>query len=204
MAWTSEKLLTAIGDFGTTECVTEARMAELTGMGERQVEGAVRLLRKHSLIEKTGKGCHKLTAAGKEALAAGTTRLHSGPKGKWAGGSRRMVKNTMRERIWRAICLPNHRKFTVPEIITLVVDGTERGDVTSGVQRYVRSLAKAGYLVEMKRREPCASPTSPGFKRWWLPDDKYTGPQAPVVRNNYTTLYDPNTEAEIDISGVAQ
>lgn len=197
MAWTSKPLLTAIGEFGTSECVTEARMAALTGMEPRQIEGAVRLLRKHGLIEKTGKGCHKLTAAGKEALAADTTRLHSGPKGKWAGGSRRMVKNTQRERIWRAIFI--RRKFTVPEIISLVVDGTERGDVTSGVQKYVRALAKAGYLIEMKRREPCASPTSPGFKRWWMPDDKYTGPKAPVVRLGYTALYDPNTEIEVKL-----
>lgn len=197
MAWISQKLLTAICEAAPEECITEVKMAELTGMESRQVEGAVRLLRKHGLLEKTGQDCHRLTSAGKEALNA-EMRLHSGPKGGWSGGARRVIKNTLRERIWRAICI--RRKFTVPEIITLVVDGNERGDVTSGTQKYIRALAKAGYLVEMKRREPCISPTSPGFKRWWLPDVRYTGPQAPAVRNGYTAVYDPNTETEIDIS----
>jgi hypothetical protein len=190
MSWVSQKLLTAIGEASPDECITEARMVEITGMGVRQVEGAVRLLRKHEFIETTGKGCHKLTSAGKEALTS--ARLSSGPKGGWSGGARRMMSGTLRERIWRAMGI--RRKFTIPDLVVLAVDGTESGDVTSGVQKYVRALAKAGYLVELPRREPCKSPTSPGFKRWWLQDDKYTGPKAPVVRLNYTVVYDPNTE----------
>lgn len=197
MTWTAEQLLTVIRDSGMRECITEARLIELTGLTPRQVECSAATLRRNGLIEKTGRGCHKLTSAGKEALTAGA-RLRSGPKGSWNKGTRRKAGNTLRERVWRAIHI--RRKFTVPEIITLVVDGTERGDVTSNVQKYIRALARAGYLIEMKRREPCVSPTSPGFKRWWMQDEKYTGPIAPVVRNNFTIVYDPNTEETHDIS----
>lgn len=196
MAWTAEQLLTAIRDERVCDCITEERMVMVTGLTPRQVECSAATLRRNGLIEKTGKGCHKLTDAGKEALAAGT-RLRSGPKGSWNKGTRRKMGNTLRERIWRAIFI--RRKFTVPEIITLVVDGTERGDPTNNVLKYIRSLTRAGYLIELKRRDPCVSPTSPGFKRWWMPDGKYTGPIAPVVRNKLTIVYDPNTEETHDI-----
>jgi hypothetical protein len=197
MAWIAEQLLKSIRDDKVCDCITEERLVMLTGLTPRQVESSAMTLRRNGLIEKTGPGCHKLTGAGKEALKAGA-RLHSGPKGSWNNGTRRKAGNTLRQRVWRAIVI--RRKFTVPEITTLVVDGTERGDPTSNVQKYVRALARAGYLTELKKREACASPTSPGFKRWWLQDGKHTGPLAPVVRNNLTAVYDPNTDLTHDIS----
>jgi len=200
MIWRAEQLLTTIRESGMRECITESRLVELTGLTSKQVESTAMTLRRNGLIEKTGQGCHKLTSTGKEALKAGC-RLRSGPKGSWNTGTRRKLENTLRDRVWRAINI--RRKFSVPEITTLVVDGTERGDPTSNIQKYVRALARAGYLVELPRREPCISPTSPGFKRWWMQDGKHTGPIAPVVRNNFTIVYDPNTEQTHDISGGA-
>lgn len=201
MIWRAEQILTALREHPLEPCITEERLADITGLSDRKVEDAVFTLRRNGLLEKTGQGCHTLTKAGKEALKAGAKavcRLRSGPKGSWNSGTRRKRENTLRDRIWRAMNI--RRKFSVPEITLLVVDGTERGDPTSNIQKYVRALAKAGYLTELPRREPCISPTSPGFKRWWMQDGKHTGPIAPVVRNNYTIVYDPNTEETHDIN----
>lgn len=198
MAWIAEQLLTAIRDSDMRECVTEARLIELTGLTPTQVERAVFTLRHNHLLEKTGMGCHKLTSAGKEALETGAN-VHSGPRGKQQSG-KRVFKDTLRIRVWRAIRI--RRKFTVPEIITLVADENSRGDITSNVQKYVGALAKAGYLIELSKREHGTAPTSNGYKRFWLQDEKDSGLKAPVWRLERNTVFDPNTEIEIDISGV--
>lgn len=200
MSWTSEAILTAVGAFGGGECVTEVRMAELTGLTERQIKEACVKLVRHNLLEKTARGCHKLTAAGKEALASGK-HMRSGPKKSWESGHR-VVPDTLRDRSWRAMRI--RRKFTVPELISLVVDGTERGDVSNNLQKYLKALQMAGYLVLLPRREPGLSPKSPGYKRWWLRDEKDTGPKAPLWKVKAQKVYDPNTEETHDISGVAK
>ena len=194
MAWIAEQVLTAIRDSGMRECITEERLLELTELSKRQVQQSCRLLRGSGLLVKTAEGCHTITSAGEEALAAGA-RYRSGPKdGKQTG--KRVWKDTARIRIWRAIRI--RRKFTVPEIISLVADES-RGDMTNNVQKYVRALAKAGYLIELPRREAGTALTSNGHKRWWLTDDKDTGPEAPIWRLERSTVFDPNTNIEVAI-----
>lgn len=195
MAWIAEQVLTAIRDSGMRECVTEDRLLELTNLSKRQVQQSCRLLRGSGLLEKTEEGRHTVTRAGLEAINAGA-RYRSGPKDGQQNG-RRVWKDTHRIRIWRAIRI--RRKFSVPEIIALVADETARGDMTSNVHKYVRALARAGYLIEMPRRDAGGALTSNGYKRWWLRDDKDTGPLAPVWRPKRGTVYDPNTRAEVAI-----
>lgn len=191
MAWNAQKLLTAIRDADLRKCITEAHLVELTGLNANQVRQSAATLCKNGLLEKTGKGCHKITRAGKQALAAGEN-----------GRGARVWPDTLRVRIWRAIRI--RRKFSIADIIALVADENSRGDITSNVQKYVRALTLAGYLVEMSRREQGTAPTSNGYKRWWLQDAKDTGPKAPVWRAGKKSVYDPNTDAEIDISGVTK
>lgn len=194
MAWIAEQVLTAIRDERICACITEERLVMVTGLTKRKVQESCRKLCHSGLLMKTGEGCHTITKAGLEALAAGA-RYRSGPKDSKQSG-KRVWKNTARILIWRAIRL--RRKFSVPEIITLVADET-RGDMTSNVQKYVRALAKAGYLIELPKREAGTALTSNGYKRWWLTDDKDTGPEAPVWRPDRRTVYDPNTRVEVAI-----
>ena len=194
MAWISEKLLTAIADNSPTECVTEARMCEITGLKQLQVERAALKLRKYGLLEKTSQGCHVLTDSGREAVAAGI-KLHSGPT-QWT--SPKVNKDSLRIRVWRAMRI--RRKFSIPDLELLVAQGGEK-DITNNIGKYVRALAKAGYLVELAKREAGTAITSNGFKRYWLPEDKDTGPQAPVWRKAKETVFDPNTESEVSICG---
>lgn len=194
MVWIAEKVLTAINDAGLQDCVTKEQLVVLTELTPQQITGFTSKLSGHGLLKVTGKGCYKLTDAGKQALAAGG-RFRSGPKGKESGICR-VLENTLRVRIWRAMRI--RRKFSVPELISLVVDGTE-ADITNNVQKYLGALAKAGYITEMPRREPGTAIGSNGFKRWWLQDAKDTGPQAPVFKARIKTVYDPNTRESIDI-----
>ncbi|MDR2220985.1 MAG: hypothetical protein LBE24_10490 [Methylobacillus sp.] len=188
MAWVSEQLLNSVRQASARECITEARMIEITGLTAKQVENAALKLRKHGLMTKTGKGCHKLTDAGREATAA-SVKLRSGPR-EWTAP--KINKDTLRVRVWRAIRI--RRKFSIPDIEMLVAKGGEK-DIASNIGKYIRVLVKAGYLVELPRREAGTALTSNGFKRWWLRDENDTGPQAPVWRK--TSVYDPNTEVEV-------
>lgn len=190
MAWNGEKLLTAIGESNPRHCITEARLVELTGLAASQVKQSASTLIGNGLMEKTVNGCLRLTRAGRQAVESGASIR-----------SKRVLKDTLRVRVWRAIRI--RRKFSVPEIISLVVDENARGDITSNVQKYVRALGKAGYLVELPRREQGTAVTSPGYKRWWLQDGKDTGPQAPVWSLEKRRVYDPNTEETHDIGGGA-
>lgn len=193
MAWIAEQLLTAIGQAAPSECITEARLVELTGLEAKQVDNAAQRLLKHGLIERVEPGCHRLTDAGRAMLASGRT-LRSGPNGSQPG--KRIFTGTLRVRVWAALRI--RRKASMPEIIALVAKGGEK-DIDSNIGKYLRALAKAGYLKQLPRREPGVAPTSNGYARYLLLKD--TGPLAPVWRPAKNTVYDQNTEEETPLCG---
>ncbi|MDP2808673.1 MAG: hypothetical protein Q8O34_00825 [Rhodocyclaceae bacterium] len=193
MPWTTETLLKAVLEAAPEDCITEARMAEISGLAGRQVERAVLKLRRHGFMTRTARGCHKLTEAGRAALAEGLS-LSSGPKGPQESGQRRRDPG-LRLRVWNVLRMGGKR--TVDDILMRVVDGDER-DAPSNVRKYLRALARAGYLLAMPARERPLNATSNGCVRWLLVKD--TGPEAPVSRVSRGTLYDPNIEAEIPLA----
>lgn len=196
MAWTTETLLKTIEQHGLAECVTEQRLCALTGYSEKQVENACQNLRRHGFIERTGKGCHRLTSGGKEALAAGYG-LRAGPRGPQQSGQRRRDRG-MRQRIWN--CLRMGKKVTIDDIAMLVVDGTER-DPSSNISKYLTGLKQAGYVLQLRREMPLKA-TSNGSLRWMLISD--TGPAAPVIRVTRHVVFDPNLEQEIAMAREAK
>lgn len=192
MAWIAEQLLEAIGRTAPRDCITEAAVMRITGLSARQIEQGILKLRKHGLVEKVSPGCHKLTDAGREADAEGL-KIRSGPRGGGQPG-KRIHKDTLRIRVWRAIRI--RRKFSIPDLVSLVAEGGER-DIESNIRKYLSALTRAGVLTELPRREAGSALTSNGYKRWWLRDEKNTGPLAPVWRQGANTVYDPNTETEV-------
>lgn len=186
MAWTAQRLLTLIGAATRGECISEARLAELSGYGAKQVENACQNLRRHGFIARSAKGCHRLTAAGHRALEAGVT-LKSGPRGPETGVRRR--DPGLRQRAWNA--LRSGKKLTVDDLIMRAADGTER-DPRSNLRKYLRALARAGIVFSMPVRERALNPTSNGAIRWWLISD--VGPLAPIYRARCNLVYDPNGE----------
>lgn len=192
MAWVTEQLLTAIGQAAPQDCITEARMSEITGLDAKQIESAALRLRKHALIERTGPGCHRLTPAGREAIAAGV-RLRSGPRGPETGRRRRNAG--LRQRAWNA--LRTGKKLTIPDILMRAIEGNER-DPSSNIGRYLRALTRAGYVRQMPVRESSLNASSNGCVRWWLVNN--TGPLAPAWRASRDTLWDRNLRCDIALA----
>lgn len=194
MTWTAETVLTAVHDAYHIDCVREVDLVDHTGLTALQVEQACLKLRKHGFLEKCEQGCHTLTEAGREAIAAGV-KLRSGPK-KWTAP--KVNKNSLRIKVWRAIRIRG--KFSIPELEMLVAEGGEK-NITSNIGKYVRALQKAGYLTKLPKREKGTSLTSNGHIRYWLLPERDSGPQAPVWRVKKATVFDPNTELEHALCG---
>lgn len=194
MIWTSNTILTAIAASSNLECVREADLVHSTGLTPKQVENSCLKLRKHGLLEKSEQGCHTITEAGSIAIAEGK-QIKSGPRKYTAP---KINKNSLRIKIWRAMRIRS--KFSIPEIAMLVAQGGEK-DITNNIGKYVRALKKAGYLVELAKKDPGSALTSNGHKRYWLLPERDTGMQAPVWRVAAKTVYDPNTELEHALCG---
>lgn len=190
--WTTEALLTAIHAASPRECITEERMVKLTGRTHGAIVGSLTLLRKHGLVKKTDKGCHKLTDAGRAAVAEGVT-LRSGGKGQRHTG-RRFVKGSLRERAWLAMRILG--RFSIADLVMRAAEGDEKS-VDTNLRDYCRVLIKAGYLVELPVRE--RGPTRRGFNRYALLPEMNAGPKPPVHRQTAGSVYDPNTEREISL-----
>lgn len=197
MIWTSETILTAIAlNQGLMECVREESLVEITKLTPLQVEQACYKLRKHGLLERSDKGCHTITEAGRAAIAqAVDIKLRSGPK-QWTAP--KVNKNSLRIKVWRAIRIRG--KFSIPELTMLVAEGGEK-NIVSNIGKYLRALEKAGYIVKLPKREKGTSLTSNGHIRYWLLPERDSGPQAPVWRVKKETVYDPNTELEHALCG---
>jgi hypothetical protein len=190
MTWTSQHLLNAVAQAASDDCITETRMAELTGMKPIQVERSAFKLRQHGFMTRVGQGCHQLTPAGRAAYEAGI-KLTSGPTGPQASGQRKRHPG-LRQRVWNVLRLG--RKVSVEDILLLVVQGGEK-DPTSNVGKYLRALARAGYVRRMPIRETPSNLTSNGAIRWWLISD--TGALAPVWRTSRDVIHDPNLDQDI-------
>jgi len=194
--WTSQAVLNALHRLtDATDTVLLDGVVRATGLTTRQAAKACAKLVAHGLLARVhdanGRvkpGVYTLTPDGRYALEAGA-KLTSGPRG--PHGKLRVRSNTLRDRVWRLLRI--RRKLSVPEAVALLCDGEMSAQdltrTTNNVQKYLRSLRRAGYLADL-RREPGTSPTSNGAKRYLLVRD--AGPHAPVRREN-GTVFDPNT-----------
>lgn len=196
MTWTSEQIMQTIGKHMLNECITNARLIELTGLKAQQVESSTFLLKQHGFIKTVDQGCYRITQAGITALESETS-LRSGPKGQQDRA--RIFKNTLRSRVWNAIRI--RKTFSIPELEGLVSKGDEKA-VTSNIGKYLRALETVGYLIRMGKRQRGTSITSNGFARWRLDPLKDTGPNAPVWRQGKSTVFDPNTGDEMSLTPI--
>lgn len=170
-------------------CLTVNQLAEDLDLTNRQVADAAACLHRRGYLERMAIGCYQLTEVGIVAGQAGET-ITSGPKGPHAGA--RSVRNTLRERAWRAMRI--RKRFTVAD---LVADAGTAKDAnpTGNLQRYLQFLRAAGYVKDLPRRSSGTALTSNGFKRWMLIRD--TGPRAPSVRSKKHAIHDFNTGEDV-------
>lgn len=166
-------------------CLTiDELAAALPEYSRRDIVKATLKLISRGLLERVERGCYQLTSAGITSRDAAQA-LTSGPNEPLTAKTRTRKGSTLRRRIWRVMAVK--QKFTIDDLLSVSTRGEEK-NARNNVQKYLRCLFKAGYLREL-RRAPGEAITSNGFKRYQL--IRYTGPQAPVLRED--GVFDRNT-----------
>jgi hypothetical protein len=94
----------------------------------------------------------------------------------------------LRQRAWWV--MRRRIKFTLPELLATLADGTER-DAIGNLGKYVRALERAGILSRETERKPGAALTSNGHISYLLVVN--AGRKAPVWRASRNEVYDPNS-----------
>ena len=171
-------------------CLTTDELDKaLPNIKRRQLVMAVGKMITKGLAERVERGCYKLTKHGLKTHCAGV-KLTSGPNGKHTG-PKRPLPNTLLQRAWNVMRIS--QSFTIPDLV--LVAAVDEKNPTSNLQRYVKALVRAGYLLELPIRAKGTALESNGFKRYRLLND--TGEIAPVYRRSRRTVFDHNTNTEI-------
>lgn len=204
MIWTSQLVMDAVKTLICPRgCVKHTAIVKHTGLSGKQVANACAKLETHGYLAREKfsdasikPGCYLLTALGQTALEEGA-KLMSGPK--TAHGKPKIRIDSLRDRAWRTLRI--RRKASVPELVGLLLDAgvddatTQRA--TNNLQKYLRYLARAGYLADMRREAP-QSLTSNGAKRYLLVRD--TGHLPPVPQLLINKVLDQNESKQYDFS----
>ncbi|MGH1577734.1 hypothetical protein [Planktotalea sp.] len=180
-------ILNALAE-GTPKTSAELQLA--LSADRRQVYSAARWLMREEYAARPQLGVYQITEKGCVAQARGT-RLTSGPKSRH--GTIPKYKETFRTRAWRSMRV--RRKFTIGDLISDAAVGNAPEQSRSNATRYVKQLSLAGYVCELKKREPGTAIGSNGFKRFALMRD--TGPIAPAWRQEAGALHDFNTGEDV-------
>lgn len=191
MSWTSQRVFDALLPFGELG-VSGIQVAIVAGLTELQLENTVRVLRRRGYVAADDNGNLRLTPAGFTAHAEGQ-RITSGPVGAQSG-HRLYGNGGTRQKLWNALRLG--KKLTADELLLMAgCDEPERHRDNAG--KYLRALARAGYVNRLAMREGKQHSTSNGAIRWLLVSD--TGPRAPQWNVSKSQIYDPNLDRCIDM-----
>ncbi|WP_119167082.1 helix-turn-helix domain-containing protein [Algihabitans albus] len=188
----STRVLRALPDQG--RCVTVPDLAEELTMPRKEVSKALVVLHERGLAKRQRPGCYLVTEAGMLARRNGEA-IASGPRSAHTGRRNANAQPTLRDKAWRA--MRSLDKFTLGDLIELTGGGGR--DPESNLRRYLRGLKAAGYLAELRFREPGTAPSSPGAKRYRL--IKNSGPLPPRISQKRDDLYDPNTGESHPLTG---
>jgi hypothetical protein len=201
MTWTANQILRVIAAQGIGDgCVSLHKIKPgVPDLTSRQVADACATLVRNGLLAqckyadgRVRPGQYKLTAPGRRALET-AQQVVSGPKA--PHGTARPTPGSQRERCWRAMRIK--LKFSVADIMRLVAcdcDAVAQQRAEDNIGKYVRALARVGYLQVLPKREAGSAVSSPGWLRYLLVVD--TGPKAPHVRRA-GVVFDPNIDAEV-------
>ena len=189
----STRVLRVLPEAGA--CVTVPEIAAASRLTRKEVSSALVVLHGRGLVKRQRPGCYLVTEAGAlarrsgEAITSGPCRPHSGRRK--ANGA-----PTLRDKAWRA--MRALQKFTLGDLLEVTEAGGR--NPSSNLGRYLRALVAAGYLAELRRREPGSAPTSNGYKRYLLLRD--SGLQAPRISQARHEIYDPNTQEAFPLGAV--
>ena len=155
-------------------------------LSTKSISQAVGNLIKHGYATRSSTGVYRLTDKGKSLKRSGQPLvINPGPEKGYQWPIEK--KDNFRSRAWKAIRIK--QKFTVNDILMLAKDGSEK-QALNQLHIYLRALTRAGFLMELKSREPGYALTSNGFKRYALIKDP--GYLAPVFRRRENEVFNPN------------
>lgn len=172
---------------------TQKTLAEALGVTRKRVSGAASALIARGYVNRLAWGMYELTDAGRTVVESGG-RVRGGPADCMAMVLTRSARDGFRDRLWRSIRLRG--VFTLQDLVADATNG--EADPMDRAQRFVRYLRSAGYIVELRGRARGTVRWSNGFKRFRLV--KNTGPRAPICREKYGVLHDPNTGEDVPCS----
>ncbi len=175
MAWNG---LTILGALAEGAMLTR-QIAAVLGRPSRDVTGCLGSLRVRGFIASVH-GIHRITEAGRKALASGT-EITSGPCN---GATTTRNARTLRVRAWRLMRMRDG--FSLDDLLSTLCDGSE-ADAACNLGTYIQALEAAGYLLPLPRRGDGAP------RRWRLRRDRDTGPEAPAWNKAVRVLRDHNT-----------
>ena len=167
-------------------CQTIDVLENETQFNRRQISDGASSLIYRGLLERVETGCYQLTAEGLEAAKTGI-QIKSGPIKPDTAKSRKPWPDTLRQRAWNVMRMS--ATFTIGELVTAAAQKRD-AKPTLNLQRYLASLKRVGYVLELAQRAPGTKLTSNGFKRYRLIQD--TGPIAPIWRVRSGELFDHN------------
>lgn len=172
-------------------CRTIAELEADLGLSRRQVSDGAAKLAMRKYLCRMERGCYQLSDLGLVAASEAEV-ITSGPIRPDTKRVRTKVENTFRDRAWRSMRF--RRQFTIGDIVADARTDAD-ADPDNNVARYLRYLKAAGYVSELRTRQPGTRLTSGGFKRFSLVKD--SGPIAPVYRPKTGTLHDYNLGEDV-------
>lgn len=170
-------------------CQTIDQLEPRLDLTRRQVSEAAACLLRRDYLMRMATGCFQLTDAGLAAAANGEV-ITSGRRG--TRDKTKVLRDTLRARAWRSMRI--RTRFTINDLVT---DAARPTDAMPGdnLQRYLRVLKMAGYVVAEARRAPGTATTSNGFICFRL--IRNTGRMAPIYRSSIGVIHDPNTGEDV-------
>lgn len=186
MAPRGQELLTALAQAPERETVSVQQLVLGTGRSAADVSGGLRILADHRLALHVRLGEYRITDQGRQALVDHGGIFGAAPRAQQLGTR----PGTLRWRGWRALRMV--RSATITDLLVLAGTGQERAG-RRNLEKYLRGLARAEYVVAKPRRHQGAAVTSPGSICWLLVRD--TGPAAPRLyqQEKRWVVSDPNT-----------
>lgn len=188
MPGTGTTMLTVAHALSDGRCYAIRDIALRSSLPEARTGGACARLIRRGWVERRELGCYRLTAEGAAALARGDIIRSGDFKPRTERLPRRPLRETARDRVWRAIRVL--QKFSCAEIENLAEASH------ANVLGYVRALQEAGYL-SMTSGPRAGRRFLADTARWLLVDDP--GPKTLVPRRS-GKLYDPNRGQERTIT----
>lgn len=164
-------------------------LARLIDFSKNATTQAICKLIVRGFVDRIEAGTYKITDQGKAFVESGK-KLTSGPLRNATGNRAPNIRGSLTQRAWNVMRMGG--AFDVPGLVSAASNGDKKPDNT--LQRYLRYLVKADYVILLPTRTRGTRPGSNGFKRYRLIKD--TGEIAPTLRLRAkpVELFDQNTQ----------